>query len=167
MAFENLRKKGKAFLEFVKGEKDKEKDKEKEDPIVDKTVKVFEAQEEYEPSKEQIDLGKTEDTSTTETILDVLRKEEAEKDEKNKEEKEKSLNEKLADIEKVLETFSDKPLGKAVDPFSKTTIDIAEGPDFSRLVAKDFVSPFLITKPSSQTDRVALLYDTLKKQNLI
>ena len=82
MAFENLRKKGKAFLEFVKGEKDKEKDKEKEDPIVDKTVKVFEAQEEYDPSKQQIDLGKTEDTSTTETILDVLRKEEAEKDEK-------------------------------------------------------------------------------------
>ena len=43
MAFENLRKKGKAFLEFVKGEKDKdrEKDKEKEDPIVDKTVKIF------------------------------------------------------------------------------------------------------------------------------
>ena len=44
---------------------------------------------------------------------------------------------------------------------------INEPVDFSALVAKDYIGPILLNKPSSQTNRIDLLYETLKKQNLI
>tara|TARA_R100001086_G_scaffold187663_1_gene105709 strand:+ start:682 stop:1185 length:504 start_codon:yes stop_codon:yes gene_type:complete len=166
--FENLREKGEALRNLFK--KDKDKDDEKDESIVDKTVEVIEARdkEAEKTDVEKLLLGKTDDTAETESIIDVLKKEEAEK----KEEKDDDLDKKLKNIEKVLETFGDSggtSIGKAPkSPFSeKDVIKINEPVDFSSLMAKDFISPFLLNKPSSQSNRVELLYETLKKQNLI
>ena len=75
----------------------------------------------------------------------------------------------MKSIEKVLETFGDNPIGTpAKSPFTaKDVININEPVDFSALMAKSYISPFLTNKPSSQMNRVELLYDTLKKQKLI
>jgi len=161
--FENLREKGNALKNLFK--KDKEEEKE-DDNIVDKTVKVIEAKEDFikEATPEKILLGQTDDTGKTESIQEVLKKEEAEK----KEDDDSDLDKKLASIEKVLETFSDSPIKPASSPFSaKDVIKINEPVDFSALVAKDYISPILLNKPSSQSNRIDLLYETLKKQNLI
>ena len=124
-----------------------------------------EAKEEYKPTKEQIKLGETEDIGETESIKEILQKESAKKEEEGKE---KDLDEKLADIEKVLGKFSEQtPLGSTSMPFDKTsTIDLNRPIDFRKETAKDYLGP-VISQPSSQKDRIALLYESLRKQNLI
>ena len=143
---------------------DEDKEEEKTEAIVDKAVRVFEAQEDYKPTEEQKKLAETEDTSEMETIKDVLRKEEAEKEEK----KEKSLDEKLADIEKVISSFgSSQDLGSpAKSPFTDRNFQLNKPIDFQTQVAKNYVAPYL-QQPTSQGDRIALLFESLKKQNLI
>ena len=133
--------------------------------IVDKTVKIIEAQQDYKPTEEQKKLGKTEDIGEMETIKDVLRKEEAEKAEK----KEKGLDDKLKDIEKVLSTFGSgqEKLGSPPkSPFKEKPFELNKAIDFRTSAAKDFVAPYL-QQPSSQGDRITLLIEGLKKQNLI
>tara|TARA_Y100000004_G_C8661915_1_gene305557 strand:- start:60 stop:545 length:486 start_codon:yes stop_codon:yes gene_type:complete len=160
--FENLKERGEALRDFFK----KDKEEEKDNNIVDKTVKVLDAREKNLEERTDVEklLGQTEDTSKTESIIDVLKKEEAEK----KEDTEDDLEKKLASIEKVIDTFSESPIKPAKSPFSaKDVIKINEPVDFSALMAKEFVNPFILNKPSSQTNRIDLLYETLKKQNLI
>jgi len=159
---EFLREKGNALKSIF--DKDEDKEEEKTEAIVDKAVRVFEAQEDYKPTEEQKKLAETEDTSEMETIKDVLRKEEAEKDEK----KEKSLDEKLADIEKVISSFgSSQDLGSpAKSPFTDKSFQLNKPIDFQTQVAKNYVAPYL-QQPTSQGDRIALLFESLKKQNLI
>jgi len=161
--YENVAERVSALKNFAKKKDDEEEEKKEEEPIVDKAIKVFEAKDEYKPTEEQIALGKTEDTSETETIQDVLRKEEKEKEKKE----EKGLDDTLADIEKVLSVFSDeKPLATATSPFSKSSSNLNKPVDFSQYAAKQYVAPYL-QQPTSQGDRVELLYESLKKQNLI
>ena len=76
--FEKLKEKGEAFRNLFK----KDKDDEKEESLVDKTVSVIEARDEEleKTDKDKILLGQTEDTAETESIIDVLKKEEAEKE---------------------------------------------------------------------------------------
>ena len=151
--FENLKERGEALRDFFK----KDKEEEKDNNIVDKTVKVLDAREKNLEERTDVEklLGQTEDT---------LKKEEAEK----KEDTEDDLEKKLASIEKVIDTFSESPIKPAKSPFSaKDVIKINEPVDFSALMAKEFVNPFILNKPSSQTNRIDLLYETLKKQNLI
>jgi hypothetical protein len=159
---EFLREKGNALKSIF--DKDEDKEEEKTEAIVDKAVRVFEAQEDYKPTEEQKKLAETEDTSEMETIKDVLRKEEAEKEEK----KEKSLDEKLADIEKVISSFgSSQDLGSpAKSPFTDRSFQLNKPIDFQTQVAKNYVAPYL-QQPTSQGDRIALLFESLKKQNLI
>lgn len=159
---EFLREKGNALKSIF--DKDEDKEEEKTEAIVDKAVRVFEAQEDYKPTEEQKKLAETEDTSEMETIKDVLRKEEAEKEEK----KEKSLDEKLADIEKVISSFgSSQDLGSpAKSPFTDRNFQLNKPIDFQTQVAKNYVAPYL-QQPTSQGDRIALLFESLKKQNLI
>jgi hypothetical protein len=159
---EFLREKGNALKSIF--DKDEDKEEEKTEAIVDKAVRVFEAQEDYKPTEEQKKLAETEDTSEMETIKDVLRKEEAEKEEK----KEKSLDEKLADIEKVISSFgSSQDLGSpAKSPFTDKSFQLNKPIDFQTQVAKNYVAPYL-QQPTSQGDRIALLFESLKKQNLI
>lgn len=159
---EFLREKGNALKSIF--DKDEDKEEEKTEAIVDKAVRVFEAQEDYKPTEEQKKLAETEDTSEMETIKDVLKKEEAEKEEK----KEKSLDEKLADIEKVISSFgSSQDLGSpAKSPFTDKSFQLNKPIDFQTQVAKNYVAPYL-QQPTSQGDRIALLFESLKKQNLI
>ena len=160
--FEFLKEKGEALKSF-KDEKEEEKE---EKSSVEKLIEFQKAKEEAdkEMSDEEKDVSKIEDidTKSVESIL----KEESEKKEKEKEDK--SLEDKLADIEKVIGAFSQEtPLGSAPKmPFKDTRFDINEGIDFSKSVAKNYVAPF-IQQPTSQNNRVELLYQTLKKQNLI
>ena len=130
-----------------------------------KIYETEEAKEEYKPTEEQIKLGETEDIGETESIKEILQKESAKKEEEGKE---KDLDEKLADIEKVLGKFSEQtPLGSTSMPFDKTsTIDLNRPIDFRKETAKDYLGP-VISQPSSQKDRIALLYESLRKQNLI
>lgn len=159
---EFLREKGNALKSIF--DKDEDKEEEKTEAIVDKAIKVFEAQEDYKPTEEQKELAKIEDTSEMETIKDVLKKEEAEKEEKT----EKSLDEKLADIEKVISSFgSSQDLGSpAKSPFTDKSFQLNKPIDFQTQVAKNYVAPYL-QQPTSQGDRIALLFESLKKQNLI
>lgn len=159
---EFLREKGNALKSIF--DKDEDKEEEKTETIADKAIKVFEAQEDYKPTEEQKELAKIEDTSEMETIKDVLKKEEAEKEEKT----EKSLDEKLADIEKVISSFgSSQDLGSpAKSPFTDKSFQLNKPIDFQTQVAKNYIAPYL-QQPTSQGDRIALLFESLKKQNLI
>lgn len=159
---EFLREKGNALKSIF--DKDEDKEEEKTEAIVDKAVRVFEAQEDYKPTEEQKKLAETENIDEMETIKDVLRKEEAEKEEK----KEKSLDEKLADIEKVISSFgSSQDLGSpAKSPFTDKSFQLNKPIDFQTQVAKNYIAPYL-QQPTSQGDRIALLFESLKKQNLI
>lgn len=159
--YENVAERVSALKNFAKKKDDEEK--KEEEPIVDKAIKVFEAQEDYKPTEEQIAIGKTDDTGETESIQEVLRKEEKEKEQKE----EKNLDDTLADIEKVLSVFSDeKPLATGTSPFSKSSSNLNKPVDFTQYAAKQYVAPYL-QQPTSQGDRVELLYQSLKKQNLI
>ena len=159
---EFLKEKGDALKNLFN--KDKDKEEEKTEAIVDKAVRVFEAQEDYKPTEEQKKLAETENIDEMETIKDVLRKEETEKEEK----KEKGLDEKLADIEKVISAFgSSQDLGSpAKSPFTDKSFQLNKPIDFQTQVAKNYVAPYL-QQPTSQGDRIALLFESLKKQNLI
>ena len=160
--FEFLKEKGNALKSIF--DKDEDKEEEKTEAIVDKAVRVFEAQDDYKPTEEQKKLAETENIDEMETIKDVLRKEETEKEEK----KEKGLDEKLADIEKVISAFgSSQDLGSpAKSPFTDKSFQLNKPIDFQTQVAKNYVAPYL-QQPTSQGDRIALLFESLKKQNLI
>ena len=107
------------------------------------------------------DDEKTVDESTAEPIK--TKKEDTEKDE------EQSLEEKLQNIEKVIETFSGK--STVIDSGQRVgkapSINLNQQPlDMGTAQAKAYQAEYL--KPSSlPDDRIALLYDNLKKYNLI
>jgi len=158
--FEKLESVGEAFRNYFK--KDKEED---ERSSVKKLNEFQEAEKEYKPTEEQIKIGETEDTGETESIKQILERESAKKEEEGKE---KDLDEKLADIEKVLGKFSEQtPLGSTSMPFDRTSIIELNKPiDFSRDIAKDYLGS-VISQPTSQEDRIKLLYANLRKQGLI
>jgi len=83
---------------------------------------------------------------------------------------EESLEEKLANIEKVIDTFSGKGTtvvdsGQSVG--QAQSVDLNQQPlDLGTTQAKAYQAEYL--KPSNvHNDRIALLYDNLKKYNLI
>ena len=91
-------------------------------------------------------------------------------DTEKKEDTEEDLEKKLKNIEKVIETFSggdvqQLPSSKELVGTSSDNINI-KAPDLSSLQAKANMQEYL--KPSNrQNDRIALLYEDLKKYNLI
>ena len=126
-----------------------------------KTSKVMDAAK----TKDQESVESIDDTSTTETVKEVLGKEEVE-DKKNKEQ---SLEKKLANIEKVIDKFSG---GTTTLPSSKDLVNSSSGNinikplDMGQVQAKAAQAEYL--KPSTvPEDRIALLYEDLKKYNLI
>ena len=162
-AFEKLREKGEALISFGK---DKEVDTddrssvEKYDDFL-KTTEVMEAGK----TADQKAVESIDDTSVTESVKDVLGKEEKEK----KEDKEDSLEKKLANIEKVIDTFSSgtKALPTGQLPGSNVNANLNQRPlDMGQVQAKAAQADYL--KPSTvPNDRIALLYEDLKKYNLI
>jgi hypothetical protein len=162
-AFEKLREKGEALISFGKDKEvdtDERSSVEKYDDFL-KTTEVMEAGK----TADQKAVESIDDTSVTESVKDVLGKEEKEK----KEDKEDSLEKKLANIEKVIDTFSSgtKALPTGRLPGSDVNANINQRPlDMGQVQAKAAQADYL--KPSTvPEDRIALLYEDLKKYNLI
>ena len=152
-----LRQTGEALSSF--GKKD-------EDKIIDYSNTDAEDDPSTQESVTPIVLDKsadekTVDESTTEVIQTKTEK-------KKKEDTEDSLEKKLANIEKVIDTFGGSktlPTGKL--PGSNINADINQRPlDMGNVQAKAAQAEYL--KPSTvPNDRIALLYEDLKKYNLI
>jgi hypothetical protein len=161
-AFEKLREKGEALISFGKDKEvntDERSSVEKYDDFL-KTTEVMEAGK----TADQKAVESIDDTSVTESVKDVLGKEEKEK----KEDKEDSLEKKLANIEKVIDTFGgSKTLPTGQLPGSDINANINQRPlDMGQVQAKAAQAEYL--KPSTvPEDRIALLYEDLKKYNLI
>ena len=92
------------------------------------------------------------------------------KDKQKEKDTEESLEEKLQNIEKVIDTFSGKGTtvidsGQSVG--QAESVDLNQHPlDLGTTQAKAYQAEYL--KPSTvHDDRIALLYDNLKKYNLI
>ena len=157
-----LKQAGEALSSFGKKEVDTDErtSVEKYDDFL-KTSKVMEAGQ----TADQKAVEGIDDTSSTETVKEILGKEEK----KNKENKEDSLEKKLANIEKVIDKFSGGittlPSGQL--PSSDITSNINQKPlDMGQVQAKAAQSEYL--RPSTvPNDRIALLYEDLKKYNLI
>jgi ABC-type methionine transport system ATPase subunit len=157
-----LRKTGEALSSFGKKKVDTDErtSVEKYDDFL-KTSKVMEAGQ----TADQKAVEGIDDTSSTETVKEVLGKEEK----KNKEDTEDSLEKKLANIEKVIDKFSGGtttlPSSKDLVGSSSDNINIRPL-DMGQIQAKAIQEEYL--KPSSvPNDRIALLYKDLEKYNLI
>ena len=161
--FEKLSEIGEAFKNFGK---------DKETKIVDMSNTTIE------------DDRSTEDSITEASdIIETQKNEEANKDsdekvdlevnttEKDKEKKgEDTLEKKLKNIEKVIDTFSGsggEQLSVPKNPLDiKASDNINVKPvDMGSVQAKELITEYL--KPSVNSDRVGLLYENLRKLNLI
>tara|TARA_R100001509_G_C4797651_1_gene191953 strand:- start:230 stop:715 length:486 start_codon:yes stop_codon:yes gene_type:complete len=159
---EFLKEKGEALKNFL----DKDEEEKEETSSVEKLLDFQKAKEDSDISmtSEQKQVANTDDTSETESIEQILKDESSKKEEEGKE---KDLDEKLKDIEKVISAFGNQtPLStSSKTPFTKD-LNLNKPIDFSTTIAKGYVTP-MISPSTSQDDRIALLYENLKKQNLI
>jgi hypothetical protein len=159
--FENLKSIGEAFKNFKSEDTEKE-----EDTTLQKYLDFQEAKEEFEPTEEQKAVMSMEDIpGQTKTGKEILI------EEAKQEKKEDELDKKISDIQKVLKTFSEDTEGEVLDvPRMDTSSDAnklnVKPLDLGAIRQKSYLQG-LITQPSSQKDRIALLYESLRKQNLI
>lgn len=144
-----LFKQGKALKDF--SNTDSEEDKSTQTSVLEASNIL--------KSDDKTDDEKTIDESTAEII----------KTKKDDKDEEQSLEEKLQNIEKVIETFSGK--STVIDSGQKvgkaSSINLNQQPlDMGTAQAKAYQAEYL--KPNTlPDDRIALLYDNLKKYNLI
>ena len=113
------------------------------------------------------------DLGDAETATEVHQKDEGvitTKDKQKEKDTEESLEDKLKNIEKVIETFSGKGTtvidsGQSIG--TSSPVNLNQAPlDLGTTQAKAYQAEYL--KPSTvHDDRIALLYDNLKKYNLI
>jgi len=131
-----------------------------------KQLEEFEkAKEEYKPTEEQIALGKIEDIETK-SVDEILKQEkEAEK------QSEADLEKKLKNIEKVLDKFSGDVTVSKATPLPEDTASVLnlKPVDMGSLYAKEYLANVTskMGQTSSDQDRIALLYDNLRKLNVI
>jgi len=147
-----LRQTGEALSSFGKKDEDKDTD----------IIRV-EDLEKKDPATEIVETG---DAAAAEKVYQEKEGKIVEK--KKKEDTEDSLEKKLANIEKVIDTFGGSkalPTGKL--PGSDVNANINQRPlDMGQVQAKAAQADYL--KPSTvPEDRIALLYEDLKKYNLI
>ena len=149
--FENLKTIGDAFKNFGNSNIDTE-----EVDLVDPLDKKI-AERLKERDSELSDLSTKEVMEREKEVFDVKR-----------EKKEDSLDKKLANIEKVIGAFSEAPeqvdipkqdMGSASDNINVKPLDMGN------VQAKEVINEYL--KPSVNADRVGLLYENLRKLNLI
>ena len=112
--------------------------------------------------------SEVQDQTTEKDTTEIIKTKSDEKEKKK--DTEETLEKKLKNIEKVIDTFSGS--GNTTLPSSKELVgdnssNINVKPlDFSQIQAKANQQEYL--KPSNvQNDRIALLYEDLKKYNLI
>jgi hypothetical protein len=159
--FENLKSIGEAFKNFKSEDTEKE-----EDTTLQKYLDFQKAKEEFEPTEEQKAVMSMEDIpGQTKTGKEILI------EEAKQEKKEDELDKKISDIQKVLKTFSEDTEGEVLNtPKMDTSSDAdklnVKPLDLGAIRQKSYLQG-LITQPSSQKDRIALLYESLRKQNLI
>ena len=149
-----LRQTGEALSSF--GKKDKDEDK-------DTDIIRVEDLEKKDPATEIVETG---DASEAEKVSQETEGKIVEKE--KKEDTEDSLEKKLANIEKVIDTFGgSKTLPTGQLPGSDINANINQRPlDMGQVQAKAAQAEYL--KPSTvPEDRIALLYEDLKKYNLI
>ena len=154
-----LRQTGEALSSFGKKDEDKIIDYSNTDAEDDKSTQESVTPIVLDKSADE----KTVDESTTEVIQTKTEKE-------KKEDKEDSLEKKLANIEKVIDTFGGggtRAIPTQPLPGENKTNDINLKPlDMGNVQAKAAQQEYL--KPSTvPEDRIALLYENLKKFNLI
>ena len=154
-----LRQTGEALSSFGKKDEDKDTDIIK---VKDKVVK--DVRLDKDPATEIVETG---DASEAEKVYQKKEGKIVEKE--KKEDTEDSLEKKLKNIEKVIDTFGSKPttLPSGQLPGSNINADINQRPlDMGQVQAKAAQADYL--KPSTvPEDRIALLYEDLKKYNLI
>ena len=149
--FENFKKIGDAFKSFGDSNIDTD-EKELIDPLDEKI-----AQRLRERDDELVDLSTKDVMEREKEVFDVKR-----------ENKEDDLDKKLKSIEKVIDTFSGgEQLQVPKNPLdSKSSDNINVKPlDMGSVQAKELITQYL--KPSVNSDRVGLLYENLRKLNLI
>ena len=149
--FENLKTIGDAFKNFGNSNIDTDEE-ELVDPLNEKIAERLK-----ERDSELSDLSTKEVMEREKEVFDVKR-----------EKKEDSLDKKLANIEKVIGAFSEAPeqadipkqdMGSASDNINVKPLDMGS------VQAKELINEYL--KPSVNSDRVGLLYENLRKLNLI
>ena len=149
--FENLKTIGDAFKNFGNSNIDTDEE-ELVDPLNEKIAERLK-----ERDSELSDLSTKEVMEREKEVFDVKR-----------EKKEDSLDKKLANIEKVIGAFSEAPeqadipkqdTGSASDNINVKPLDMGS------VQAKELINEYL--KPSVNSDRVGLLYENLRKLNLI
>jgi len=139
----------------------------KEDSQEKKQLEEFEkAKEEYKPTEEQKAIGEIEDIGTK-SVDEILK---TEKEEKKASEAE--LEKKLSNIEKVLDKFSGDVTVSKGTPLPEDTASVLnlKPLDMGALIAKEYLSNVtskMTGQTSSDQDRIALLYDNLRKLNVI
>ncbi len=148
---ENLKERGDALASFGKSDEDKDTD----------IIRV-EDLEKKDPATEMVETG---DASEAEKIYQA---DKGKIVEKKKEDTEDSLEKKLANIEKVIDKFGGSqtlPTGQLQS--GSINDNINQRPlDMGNVQAKAAQAEYL--KPSTvPNDRIALLYEDLKKYNLI
>src|SRR5210317_1652446 len=154
--FDFLKKEGKALRDFANTDVEDEEERSSAESI----------KAALEKEKEKIESKDIKDSDEESSDIEKIIKEAEAK--KEQEKTEKGLDEKLADIEKVISSFgSSQDLGSpAKSPFTDKSFQLNKPIDFQTQVAKNYVAPYL-QQPTSQGDRIALLFESLKKQNLI
>ena len=149
--FEKLSEIGEAFKSFGNSNIDTD-EPELVDPLNEKIAERLK-----ERDSELSDLSTKEVMEREKEVFDVKR-----------EKKEDSLDKKLANIEKVIGAFSEPPeqasvpkqdMGSASDNINVKPLDMGS------VQAKEVINDYL--KPSVNADRVGLLYENLRKLNLI
>ena len=155
-----LRQTGEALSSFGKKDKDEDKDT---DIIRVKDKVVKDVRLDKDPATEMVETG---DASEAEKVYQKKEGKIVEKE--KKEDTEDSLEKKLANIEKVIDTFGgSKALPTGRLPGSDINANINQRPlDMGQVQAKAAQADYL--KPSTvPNDRIALLYKDLEKYNLI
>ena len=154
---ENLKERGDALASFGKSDEDKDTDVVR---VKDTTIK--DVRLDKDPATEMVETG---DASEAEKIYQA---DKGKIVEKKKEDTEDSLEKKLANIEKVIDKFGGSqtlPTGQLQS--GSINDNINQRPlDMGNVQAKAAQDEYL--KPSTvPNDRIALLYEDLKKYNLI
>ena len=141
----------------------------------DQTIDFSNTDEEDDKSTEEsvkiasdIALGKTDDQKTVDEETSVITK----KDDTTKKQSEQDLEKKLSNIEKVLDKFSGDVTVSKATPLPEDTASVLnlKPLDMGSLIAKDYLSNVtskMTGQTSSDQDRIALLYDNLRKLNVI
>ena len=82
------------------------------------------------------------------------------------------LDKRLQDISKVIDKFSDDGGSGGIKKLGEGRLDVSSDPlnpkpiDFTNTIGKSYLSG-VIEKPSSEKDRITLLYEQLRKFNLV